>query len=352
MKIQTVTKALLGLFSLLLSIAVSAQPMTEGRELYLVTNAAGTTLSYVDLQRGVIDRVEVGTAPFDLALDQQGRAYVTTAEGVAVVDIQQRRRTALIPYQADVGRAGFGEYRKGGMGIRVSADGSRVYVGVYLGSRPSHLEIMDTAKERVIGSVALGIRPFQLILSPDRQQLYSIDHDSYSVTVVDLATLKSRTLALAPLGYAAFDKPHYAATGADGSLILPLQGKVLALLDPASGKLQTMPLSADTHQHGITLSRDKNTAFIVGTGPAGRASSGPSLSVVNLQNGKERLIPLEREHEQVVLNSDESRAILTGGNSFTQGWNGITVVDLKSGNLHHLEVPDQPLGIRQIPRSR
>ena len=36
-----------------------------------------------------------------------------------------------------------------------------------------------------LGSVAVGVRPFQVIAAPDSRHVYSIDHDSYTVTVVD-----------------------------------------------------------------------------------------------------------------------------------------------------------------------
>ena len=63
----------------------------------LVTNAAARHVSFVEPASGAIEQAEVGAAPWGLALAPNGLAYVATAEGVAVVDIRQRRRVAHIP---------------------------------------------------------------------------------------------------------------------------------------------------------------------------------------------------------------------------------------------------------------
>ena len=71
------------------------------------------------------------------------------------------------------------------MGIAVTPDGSRVAVGVYQSSG-STLEIIDAANLATIWSVGIGVRPFQVVAAHDGRHVYSIDHDSYTVTVVDL----------------------------------------------------------------------------------------------------------------------------------------------------------------------
>ena len=92
----------------------------------VVTNSAARHLSFVDPDRGVLAQVEVGAAPWGLALTPDGRAYATTTEGVAVVELRSRRRLALVPYERPVGPPQFGEYRPGGMGIAAAPDG-RIY---------------------------------------------------------------------------------------------------------------------------------------------------------------------------------------------------------------------------------
>jgi YVTN family beta-propeller protein len=312
----------------------------------LVTNSTARHISFVDPANGSFMQLEVGAAPWGLALAADGRAYVATAEGVAVVDVKQRRRTALIPYQAKVGTPQFGEYRPGGMGIAVSPDGKQVYVGIYLTSGPNLLEIIDTERRAVIGSVPVGIRPFQLLVSRDGREVYSIDHDSYSVTVVDPVKMTRRVLEVAPRVRDSFDKPHYAAIRADGKLLLPIQGNRLVILDPASGQFTTSALSANTHQHGVFLTPDERRLFIVGTGPAGSATGPATLTILDLEKMTEANIPLSKPHENVVISPDGRYAYVTGGYTFAGGgWDGITVVDLETRTLREIPVPARPLDI-------
>lgn len=309
----------------------------------IVSNSQARHIAWVDPTQGVIAQVEVGAAPWGLALAADGRLYVATAEGVAVVDVDERRRLALVPYQATIGEPQWGEYRPGGMGIAVAPDGRQVYVGVYLPDGSSQLEVLDTAQGAMVSVVPIGVRPFDVLVRGDGRQVFTLDHDSYTVTVVDPLTLQTRTLAVAPLGNGAFDKPHYAAQDSAGQLWLPYQGQTLVRLDPNSGEFTTTPLTADTHQHGVAFTPDGRTLLIVGTGAAGGARGGPSLTLVDRQTLTEAVLPLARPHEKVIVSPDGRWAYLTGGYLLAGGWDGLTVVDLQSRAMTEVAVPDRPL---------
>jgi len=239
------------------------------------------------------------------------------------------------------------------MGIAVAPDGARIYVGVFLPDRSGRLEVIDTRKRVVIASVSIGVRPFQVLASPDGRAVYTIDHDTFTVTAIDTATYAARTLPVEPLGnggWGSWDKPHYAALRDDGHLLLPIQGRVLVDLDPISGKSVALPLNANTHQHGVALSPDRRQLLIVGTGPAGDAQEPPRLTVLDLATMAEEHIPLSRPHEQVVLSPDGRLAYVTGGHSFgNAGWDGVSVVDLQQRSVTELAVPDRPLDIQLFP---
>jgi DNA-binding beta-propeller fold protein YncE len=235
------------------------------------------------------------------------------------------------------------------MGIAMTPDGSRLAVAVYRSSGPSILDIVDVAQLAVVSSVQVGIRPFQVLAAADNRTVYTVDHDSYSLTVVDLETGLARTLQTTPLGRGVFDKPHYAARRSDGALVLPYQGRVLQILDPSSGAETLIPLSAHTHQHGIVLTLDERQVVIVGTGPAGEVSNGPSLTLLDLATGHEEIVPLTRPHERIILSRDGRRAFLTGGYLLTGGWDGITVVDLEARTTREAAVPGAPLDGALLP---
>lgn len=323
--------------------ATAAHPDT-----LIVTNSNARHVSFVTTTLGVTAQVEVGALPWGMTLSGN-RAYVATAEGVAVVDLARRTRIALVSYLSPVGTPGarFSDDRPGGEGIAASPDGRHVYVGVLSTDGVSRLEILDTARLLMTGSVPVGQRPFQVLVAHDGSAVYTLDHDSFSVSVVDPVKRTARRIEVAPIGRSAFDKPHYAALLPDGRLLMPFAGKRLVFLDPHSGSSVTRPLSADTHQHGIALSPDDKQALIVGTGAYGTARNGPSLTIYDLHSGKERILPLTRAHEHVAVSRNGRHAYLSGGFTFHDGWSGITVVDLERlAVTSEIAVPDLPLDIR------
>ncbi|MFE7480686.1 YncE family protein [Streptomyces sp. NPDC057552] len=323
----------------------------------LVADFGGDTVTFVDPGKdgsgrggGPIASVEVGTAPYGLVVGEDGRAWVATAEGVAVVDTRQRTRLALIPYETETGPVTTGEYRGGGMGIALAPDGRHVYVGVNVPGGNGTVEVIDTATREVTGVAPVGRRPFDVDVSPDGREVYATNHDSFDVTAVDADTLRTRRMEVAPYGteggLGSWLKPHYAVVRPqDGTLLLPFEGERLAVLDPRSGKVTIERMTADTHQHGAALAPD-GTLLVVGTGPIGSADEGPSLTV-RAPDGEERIVPLEGPHEDVAVSADGRTAYVTGGFTRDGYWNGITVVDLD--NLDKLEDLDNPNNEKNKP---
>ncbi|WP_405019422.1 hypothetical protein OHV05_23585 [Kitasatospora sp. NBC_00070] len=320
---------------------VPAQPGT-----LLLTDFGGDTVTFVDPAAGPTGSVRVGTAPWGVALGPDGRAWVATAEGVAVVDTRERRLLALVPYRTATGPVTTGEYRGGGMGIALSPDGRQVFVGVNVPGRPGVLEVLDAAEQRVTDVVPVGRRPFDVLVSRDGREVYAVGHDSFDVTAVPVDGLRPRRLEVAPYstagGLGSWLKPHYAEVRDDGRLLLPFEGERLAVLDPTTGAVTVERMTADTHQHGTALTPD-GTLLVVGTGPVGAEDHGPSLTVRS-PGGAERLVPLEGPHEDVTVSRDGRTAYVTGGFSRPGGWDGITVVDLTTGRAERLAAGRLPLG--------
>ncbi|MFI9209100.1 YncE family protein [Streptomyces sp. NPDC053253] len=315
----------------------------------LVTDFGSDTVTFVDPARGATGSVKVGTAPYGLVLGADGRAWVATAEGVAVVDTATRQRLALVPYRTDSGPATTGEYRGGGMGIALAPDGRRVYVGVNVPGGNGTLEVLDTATLRFTDTVPVGRRPFDVDVSRDGAEVYVTNHDSFDVTVVAAGSLSPRRVEVAPYGteggLGSWLKPHYAAVRpSDGKLLLPFEGEWLAVVDPRTGRTTIEPMTANTHQHGATVTAD-GTLLTVGTGPIDPdVDEGPSLTV-RTPGGAERVYPLEGPHESVAVSEDGRTAYVTGGFTRDGYWDGLTVVDLASGDTHRLAAGSRPLGI-------
>ncbi|MFJ4711564.1 hypothetical protein [Streptomyces sp. NPDC088785] len=316
----------------------------------LVADFGADTVSFVDPAKGVTDTVEVGRAPYGLVVGDDGRAWVATAEGVAVVDTAARERTALVPYRTGgLGPVTGGEYRGGGMGIALAPDGRHAYVGVNVPGGDGTLETVDTRTLRVTGTADVGRRPFDVDVSRDGREVYATDHDSFDVTVLDTGSGATRRIEVAPYGteggLGSWLKPHYTAVRpSDGKLLLPFEGEKLVVVDPATGRSQVERMTANTHQHGVTVTPD-GTLFAVGTGPIDPAEDeGPSLTV-RTKGGREKVIPLDGPHEDVAVSADGRTAYVTGGFTRDGFWDGITVVDVDSGHTRRLAAGRRPLGI-------
>ncbi|GAA2265683.1 lipoprotein [Streptomyces atrovirens] len=316
----------------------------------LVADFGADTVTFVDPDEGPFDSVEVGEAPYGLVVGEDGRAWVATAEGVAVVDTHHRDLLDLIPYETEnLGPVTGGEYRGGGMGIALAPDGEQVYVGVNVPSGNGTLETIDTGTHEVTRTTAVGRRPFDVDVARDGREVYATGHDSFEVTVVDTDTHETRSLEAAPYGteggLGSWLKPHYAAVRpSDGKLLLPFEGERLVVLDPRTGRSTVERLTADTHQHGVAVTPG-GTLVIVGTGPIDPSEDeGPSLTV-RTEDGREKVIALEGPHESVAVSADECTAYVTGGFTRDGHWNGISVVDLDSGDTRRLAAGERPLGI-------
>ncbi len=265
-----------------------------------------------------------------------------------MVDTRTRERLALIPYETpDLGEPTYGEYRGGGMGIALAPDGGTVYVGVNVPGGNGTLEVIDTRTLKVTGTADTGRRPFDVDVSPDGRHVYATGHDSFDVTVVDAATLGTRRVEVAPYGteggLGSWLKPHYAAVRpSDGRLLLPFEGEKLVVLDPETGRSTVERMTANTHQHGVSVLAD-GTLLVVGTGPIDPAEDeGPSLTV-RRPDGQEKVIPLDGPHEDVVAVG--RTAYVTGGFTRDGYWDGLTVVDLDTGETRRLAAGQRPLGI-------
>ncbi|MFJ4857400.1 YncE family protein [Streptomyces sp. NPDC088730] len=329
--------------------APTAKPPAAKDGTLLLADFGGDTVTFVDPERGAFDRVEVGTAPYGLVVGADGRAWVATAEGVAVVDTKTRTRTARIPYRTATGPVTTGEYRGGGMGIALAPDGRHVYVGVNVPGAKGVLEVIDTGSREVTGTAPVGRRPFDVDVSRDGGEAYATGHDSFDVTSVRTDTLRTRRMEVAPYGteggLGSWLKPHYAVVRpGDGKLLLPFEGERLAVLDPRTGKVAVERMTANTHQHGAALTPD-GTLLVVGTGPIASDDEDASLTV-RAPDGTERLVPLDGPHEDVAVSADGRTAYVTGGFTRDGYWNGLTVVGLAGDSPPvRLAAGNRPLGI-------
>lgn len=318
--------------------------------LLLASLAHGDEVAVIDPAlpdaEAVVSRIAVGAAPWGVGV-HGGTGYAATAEGLAVIDLAAGERTALVQYRHPAVRIGYGEYRPGGLALAVAPDGGRVYVAVTADGSADWLEVFDTASGAFIASVPVGLRPFDVVMAPDGGWVATVDHDGFTVTVIDTASLAPVRYTVAPFGtlggLASWEKPHYGAVGADGTIHLPYQGLAVARLDPLTGEYDTIPSRANSHAHGVALAGRR--LITVGTGAFGNATGGANLSILDLDTGEERIAPLDPPHETVAVWRDAAGreyAAASGGNTRDMGWDGITLVSLADLSTRSIPVPGYP----------
>lgn len=301
-------------------------------------------LALIDPDRGVVAQIPVGASPWGVVVSGS-RAFVSTARHVAVVDLARRRLAGRVRYRTPVPDVERGEYRRGGMGIAASPDGRHVFVGVHTAGR-GVLETVDTRRLATIATARIGVRPFDVLVAPGGRKVFTVDHDSYGITEVDARGGSVRTFRVAPLGQGAFDKLNYGALDGRGRLLLPINGEVLAVLDPATGRVLERQMRSRVHQAGVV--RSGSRLLTVGAESLDGSGS-PNLSVFDLRTGRERVIRLRRSHEDIAVSRDGRTAYLSGG--YTRGgWAGVTIVSLPSGRTQEIRLPVEPLGIVLLPR--
>jgi YVTN family beta-propeller protein len=92
------------------------------------------------------------------------------------------------------------------MAVLLSPDATKLYVST---GRGHQVFTIDTATNKVAGSIEVGPRPWGIALSPDGKTLYSANGPSNDISVVDLATnavVKKIKAGASPWGVIALER--------------------------------------------------------------------------------------------------------------------------------------------------
>ena len=158
----------------------------DGRFAYVASQEPGHfALAIVDLAtRSVTGRVDLDKPPRDLEFGHDGRALYYTLAGVAavqVLDPVSNTRVAQIPTGASPHIANF--FR--GMSA-----------GVIVVQGPGELQLFDPASNLPTRAIAVGKQPHWVDATVDGAQLYVSNEGSNSVTVIDLPSAQTHSIAV------------------------------------------------------------------------------------------------------------------------------------------------------------
>lgn len=150
--------------------------------------------------------------------------------------------------------SGAGESYLSPIELRISADGTRIYV---VCEDADALLVVDRRSQRIIGKVAVGHKPQDVAMSPDGKALYVSNEWSDTVSVIDAARLRVRTAlktGWGPVGLTTdrAGKTLYVANSISNDI---------SVIDLATGKELTR-LAALRSPHHITLSRDGRSVYV------------------------------------------------------------------------------------------
>jgi len=152
----------------------------DGKLVWVTSEETGTISVFDPATGKVIKTFKVGHRPRSVAFLPDGtRAWVNAENDGTVVPVDAVKYKPGAPIH--LGKPG--EVKP--MAVLMSPNGSELFVSTGRGQK---VFTIDTATNKVVGSVEVGKRPWGIALSPDGKTLYSANGPSNDISVVDVAT--------------------------------------------------------------------------------------------------------------------------------------------------------------------
>ena len=186
--------------------------LSDDERLAFVTNKGGF-ISIIDIQaRAELGRVDVGDGALGIAY-HEGLAYVANQwdNTVSVIDPQRQRVTDTL----DV---------SGAPAYLVAAEGT-LYVTLQDAIAGNRVAMLNLVTQRIERHFPVGRTPWGITLDPQGRWLCTANHDSNTLTVVDLRTGSGTDV---PVGA----NPQGVAVNADGSRVYVANAGSISIVDP------------------------------------------------------------------------------------------------------------------------
>lgn len=274
-------------------------------ELAYVTNEDSQDLSVIDTRAdSVVATIPVGTRPRGVRVSRDGKTVFValsgspkcpptmpdeeceklksdkTKDGIAVVDVAQRRTTRVLPggsdpeafdisqdgstlfvSNEDAGTASIVDIANGNVrstvpvgkepeGVRIQPDGAAVWV---TGETDHNVTLLDTRTGKVLTQIPVGKRPRDLAFTPDGRRAYVTSEVDGTVSVVELPARRVSKVIQLPKD----SKPMGVVVSPDGRRVYVANGRggTVSLIDAATHTvLSTVPVGQ--RPWGLALTPD------------------------------------------------------------------------------------------------
>jgi YVTN family beta-propeller protein len=204
----------------------------------------------------------------------------------------------------------------GGTGSLSAAAAPKAYVGLF---KDDAVAVVDTAQNKVLGTIAVPKGPHGLVVTPDGRKVYVSSDGASTVSVIDTAT-DDRVVASIDVG----PNPHGLALSGDGSRVLVSgwgSNRALIIDTVTDRVIGEVPVA---QPHNGTLSRDGRTGWV-----ASQQQGATALVRLDLTAWKDvARVPLDKTPRGLELSPDGRRVLFT-----LAGVNSIQVLDTATNRI-------------------
>jgi YVTN family beta-propeller protein len=202
-----------------------------------------------------------------------------------------------------------------GMVSFAAAGAPKAYVGLF---KDDAVAVIDTAQNKVLGTIAVPKGPHGLVVTPDGRKVYVSSDGASTVSVIDTAT--DRVVTSVDVGL----NPHGLSVSGDGSRVLVLgwgSNRALIIDTVTDRVIGEVPVA---QPHNGTLSRDGRTGWV-----ASQQQGATALVRLDLSAWKEvARVPVDKTPRGLELSPDGRRVFFT-----LAGVNAIQVLDTATNRI-------------------
>jgi PQQ-dependent catabolism-associated beta-propeller protein len=154
-------------------------------KLVIQASETGSMAHVIDAASGkILDNLIVDTRPRYIAFTPDGTRFWVSSEvrgTVTVFDTASRKQLGKIDFES----AGLTQNLVQANGIRFTRDGKRAFVGLGRGKLVAEV---DPTSLKIVRTWPVGLRAWNIALSPDESRLYTADGLDGTMSVIDLTT--------------------------------------------------------------------------------------------------------------------------------------------------------------------